>query len=236
MNKNYKVSVIMSAYNASKSIVRSLDSLINQTYQNLEILIMDDCSLDETWDIVYEYSKEYKNVKVFKNKHNIGLTKSLNILAKQTSGKFIARQDADDFSYPNRIELQLDSIEKYNLDFCTSRATRNTSRKLIPGISFYMPKKIVLRYKNPFIHGSLLIKECVLRTVGYYDERFYFAQDYKLVKTLIHNGYKFKILNEALYDLNMINNISSNFYHKQNYYSNCVRKNLLPEEINENIY
>ncbi len=236
MIKNCKVSVIMSTYNSRKIIERSVNSILNQSFKNLEILIIDDGSKDETWNTIYEYSNEYKNVKVFRNKQNIGLTKSLNILAKQATGDFIARQDDDDFSYPNRIQEQLDCIEKYNLDFCTSRATRNNSSKLIPGISFYIPKKLVLRYKNPFIHGSLLIKEPVLRNVGYYDERFYFAQDYKLMKTLINNGYKFKIVNEALYDLNMINNISSNFYEKQRYYANCVRKNLIPEENNENLY
>ena len=102
-------------------------------------------------------------------------------------------------------------------------------RKKIPRSSHYLPKKIVMKFKNPFIHGTLFIKKSILLDVGKYDENFYYAQDYKLMKTLIDNNYKFKIFRKPLYELNMENNISTNKRSEQNYYANCVKKNMIPE-------
>ena len=86
-----------------------------------------------------------------------------------------------------------------------------------------------MKFKNPFIHGTLFIKKSILLDVGKYDENFYYAQDYKLMKTLIDNNYKFKIFRKTLYELNMENNISTNKRSEQNYYANCVKKNMIPE-------
>ncbi len=86
-----------------------------------------------------------------------------------------------------------------------------------------------MKFKNPFIHGTLFIKKSILLDVGKYDENFYYAQDYKLMKTLIDNNYKFKIFRKPLYELNMENNISTNKRSEQSYYANCVKKNMIPE-------
>ena len=85
-----------------------------------------------------------------------------------------------------------------------------------------------MKYKNPFIHGTLLIKKSIMEDIGLYDENFYYAQDYKLMKDLIKKNYKFKIINECLYFLNMKNNISTLKKDEQKYYSECVRKNIVP--------
>ena len=65
-----------------------------------------------------------------------------------------------------------------------------TNRK-IPGKSFYLPSRLVIRFKNPFIHGTLMIKKSCLEEVGFYDESFYYAQDYKLFADLFKSKYKF---------------------------------------------
>ena len=88
-----------------------------------------------------------------------------------------------------------------------------------------------MKVKNPFIHGSLLIKKEALNLVNNYDERFYYAQDYKLMRDLIDNNLKVKIMSEALYSLNMQNNISSNKRTEQEFFANCVKKNLNPIEV-----
>ena len=86
-----------------------------------------------------------------------------------------------------------------------------------------------MKYKNPFIHGTLFIKKTVLLDVGKYDESFYYAQDYKLMKDLISKDYRYEIIKNPLYQLNMKNNISTNKQSEQNYYANCVRKNIKPQ-------
>ena len=115
-----------------------------------------------------------------------------------------------------------------NLDACTSRANIMNEKKVIPRFSFLLPKKIVIRYKNPFIHGTLLIRKSVLAENNYYDENFYYSQDYKLMSDLIKKNKKIKIMKENLYFLNMKNNISNLNKEEQNYYAKCVRKNISP--------
>ena len=234
MNNLEKVSVIMSVYNSEKTIENSINSILNQTYNNIEFLIVDDSSTDETFKKLKLYSK-VSNIKIFQNQENIGLTKSLNLLITKATGNYIARQDADDFSHKDRIRIQINKMIEKNIDFSTTRAEILNSQKVIPNISFYFPK-LFLKFKNPFIHGSLIIKKDVLIKNGLYDERFYFAQDYKLMFDLINKGYKHKILKDVLYKLNSENNISSNFSDEQKYFADCVRKNKEPKLYqNENL-
>ena len=83
-------------------------------------------------------------------------------------------------------------------------------------------------YKNPFIHGTLLINKEVLNRIGNYNENFYFAQDFKLMKDLIDKKYEVGILNKVLYKLNMENNISNLKTDEQQYFADCARKGVLP--------
>jgi len=231
-----KISIIMSTFNSENVIENSIKSLLNQSYKDYEILISDDNSTDSTYDILKNYEKNNNLIKVFKNKQNIGLTKSLNKLVSKSNGILIARQDADDISFQNRLEKQVNFIKKYNLDFCTSRAITTPEEKIRPKFSIYFPKKMIIKYKNPFIHGSLLIKKSVIEDLGGYDENFYYAQDYKLMYDLLRNNYKCKILNEVLYGLNTKNNISELKKTEQKYYADCVRKQIQPKQFNENLY
>ena len=81
-----------------------------------------------------------------------------------------------------------------------------------------------MRYKNPFIHGSLMIQADVLRSVGGYDDNFKYAQDYKLFIDLIKKGYKIKTLNKTLYSLNTKNNISEIYKKEQKKYFDQAKK------------
>ena len=227
MNKD-RVSVLMSAYNSENTIDKALESLVNQTYKNIEILVIDDGSQDKTLKICLDYAKNFKNIIVQQNKQNIGLTKSLNLLIDLSSGNLIARQDADDISDIRRIEKQVKFLKKYNLDAVTSRARVINQNRKIPRFSYYLPKKIVIRFKNPFIHGSLLIKKSLIQELGGYNEMFYYAQDYKLMWDLISAERKISIMKDPLYLLNMENNISSNMKQKQQYYARCVRRGTEP--------
>ena len=223
-----KVSILMSCYNSQATISKSVESILSQSYEDIELLICDDGSIDDTYKTIEEYSKADKRISIFKNEKNIGLTKSLNFLINKSDGEFIARQDDDDISLEQRIEKQIKVINDLNLDFVTSRAKILGTNKLIPGISFNLPVSFVMNFKNPFIHGTLLIKKKILNDVGNYDERFYYAQDYKLFSDLVAKGYKYTTIKEPLYRLNVKDNISNNFKKEQDYYSRCVRNNSIP--------
>ena len=218
---NQKVSVIMSAYNSETTIRKSIESVLNQTYKNIELLVMDDGSTDNTY---YELNKiNDERLLIFRNKNNLGLTKSLNILIEKSSGVFIARQDADDYSHKNRILRQVQEFNKKNIDICVTRAKTIQNNKKIPGLSFFLPYKVVLKYKNPFVHGTIMINKSSLLKVGKYDEKFYFAQDYKLYFDLAKANFKFKKIFSVLYYLNTLNNISTNYYEEQLKFANLIK-------------
>lgn len=223
------ISVIMSVYNDSSNIESSIRSVLNQDFQDFEFLIMNDGSTDDTQNILNKFSKD-KRIKIFKNKKNLGLTKSLNLLLAESKGQYVARQDSDDLSISERFTKQLNYIENNNLDLCGSRAIIKGSTRITPNISYYLPLNISLKIKNPFIHGSLIYKKSVVEKVNNYDERFNYSQDYKLIKDVFLEGFSLGIVKEPLYVLNLENNISTNFKEKQNYYANCVKNNKVPIE------
>ena len=221
------VSVIMSVHNNEATVNTAIESILGQSYKNIELIITDDCSSDSSLSIIKKYIDK-KNVKLIENSENKGLTKSLNSMIKVAKGKFIARQDADDISLYNRIQVQVDLINKFNLDFVSSRAISLQTKKYIPNISFNLPYKFLIRYKNPFIHGTLIIKKNVLLELGNYDERFKYAQDYKLMIDALDKQYKYKVLRKPYYLLNTRNNISNLFRDEQKYFADCARNRLNP--------
>lgn len=222
------ISVVMSVFNSEKTINQSVESILSQTYTNFKFLIVDDCSTDKTFEILKFFEKKDKRITVFKNSNNIGLTKSLNFLLSKVNSQLIARQDGDDISLNNRLSTQFKFLNSNMLDACTTRAIIKDSNKIVPNISFYISPKLLINIKNPFIHGTLLIKTKVIKEIGGYNEKFIYAQDYKLMKDLIENKFKVRILKQPLYQLNMNNNISTLFKNEQKYYANCVKNNIVP--------
>lgn len=225
---NKKISVIMSVYNNEATLGKSIESILSQSYENFEFLIIDDCSSDNTKETLSTYQKKDKRIKIFYNKSNIGLTKSLNILLENIdSNSIIARQDADDYSEKDRFTKQVNFILNKNFDAVYSRAKRIDNKKIIPGKSFYLNKKFLLKFKNPFIHGTLMAKFESFKKVGFYDENFYFAQDYKLILDFYENGLKTFYISEPLYNLNMQDNISTKFKEEQKKFFIKARKDTL---------
>jgi len=225
--ENNRISVLLSTYNNEKTIKDSIASILKQTYKNFELLIIDDGSEDNTLQICKSFSDS--RIKLFKNDSNIGLTKSLNKVSQYATGKYLARQDGDDISLNNRLQKQIAVFNKLdNLDIVTSRAYIKNSNRIIPKYRNYISYKILINYLNPFIHGTLMIKNDSFIKLNRYNENFIYAQDYKLFYDAIKLNMKIKVISEPIYILNLENNISSNKREDQQYYANCVRKNLLP--------
>jgi len=219
------ISVIISAHNSEASIFKCIESILNQTYKNLEILIIDDHSTDSTFKIIESLTNSDNRVRLFRNTKNIGLTLNLNRLIAISSGEYIARQDADDFSNLKRFEKQLNYLLKNNLDGVCSLAKDTTKNKTYPGLTKYINPRIVMKFRNPFIHGTLLISKKAIKAVNFYDESFKFAQDYKLYSDLFEKNFKIKNMHEPLYFLNTVDNISSKFEKEQKDFALKVRKN-----------
>jgi glycosyltransferase involved in cell wall biosynthesis len=109
--KSPKVSVLLPAYNAEKYIKQSIDSILNQTFTDFEFIIIDDCSTDSTWEIIKSYEKKDNRIVAVRNKQNLGIAGNLNKAISLSKGEYLARMDADDWSYPDRFQKQIDILE-----------------------------------------------------------------------------------------------------------------------------
>ena len=205
----------MSVFNDEQNIKNSIESILNQTYENYEFLIIDDGSTDKTRLICSSYANKYKKIRLLFNEKNIGLTKSLNILISKSSGYYIARQDSDDISRITRFERQIEFIEQKNLDGCSTKSFMIQKKTTSPKYSSYFNPKFVSLFKNPFVHGSLIIKKAAINDIKNYNEDFLYSQDFKLTSDLINNGFKLRVLNQVLYESNTVNNISNNYHFEQ---------------------
>lgn len=109
------LSVIVAAYNVEKYIEKCINSLVNQTYKNLEILVVNDGSTDNTKEIIEKYEKKYKNLKLL-NKENGGLSSARNFGLKNTKKKYVTFVDGDDYLDLNTYEIVMKKIEKEQTD------------------------------------------------------------------------------------------------------------------------
>ncbi len=97
----YKISVIIPIYNSSKYLRTCLNSLVNQTLDNIEIIAIDDNSCDNSWKILLEYEEKYRNIKIYHNERNLGQGRCRNIGIKIANGRYIGFVDSDDYINPN---------------------------------------------------------------------------------------------------------------------------------------
>lgn len=211
------ISVIMSVYNDENNVANAIQSILDQTFDDFEFLIIDDCSTDNTYEEMTKFLNDSR-VKLYVNEENIGLTKSLNKLIEESSGKYIFRQDSDDISFNNRFDEQIKILETKDVKTCTTRAIDINNNKIIPGLSSWIPKKITMKFKNPYIHGTLAIEKLLLNSIGNYSEDFYYSQDFRLYLDLLQKNEKIYEIKKPLYKLNTSNNISTLNKDEQKYY------------------
>ncbi|HMG09020.1 MAG TPA: glycosyltransferase family 2 protein [Mucilaginibacter sp.] len=114
------ISVALCTYNGEKYIKEQLESIIDQTYQNIEIIIVDDCSTDKTFLIIEDYASRDIRIKCFRNETNLGFNKNFEKALKLTNGSFISISDQDDIWEINKIQVLLDNIKDNWLIFSNS--------------------------------------------------------------------------------------------------------------------
>lgn len=158
MNHNSQlVSVVIPVYNVEKYVEDSIRSIQNQTYTNLEIIVVDDGSSDRTFEIVSTLSKNDSRIKLFKNDKNLKIVKTLNKAISHATGEFILRMDGDDISSLDRVEKKLDFLNKhpeYDLVGCSVK-TINDEGNEIGRTAYYSDPKFIeanLKYFPPVLH------------------------------------------------------------------------------------
>lgn len=109
-NKKPLVSVVMPVYNACRFLQESVKSILCQTYRNFEFIIVDDASEDSSWQIIQNLARKNKQIKIYRNSQNLGVSETVKKAISLVKGEFLARMDADDIALPQRIEKQIDYL------------------------------------------------------------------------------------------------------------------------------
>lgn len=199
-----KISVLMGIYNCSATLPDAIDSILDQTYTDWELILCDDGSQDETYAVAEAYRKKYpKQIILLKNDQNLGLNRTLNRCLEYATGEYIARMDGDDLSLPERFEKELAFLEnhpEYAIVSCPMiYFDENGDWGKGRCVSFPKPSRFL--FGTPFCHAPCMIRARVLREVGGYsvDPRTLRAEDYDLWFRLYAAGYRGANLPEHLY-------------------------------------
>jgi wbfO protein len=201
INKNPVVSVVMSVYNAEKYLDAAIRSILEQTYNNFEFIIINDGSNDRSLEIIKKYKNEDDRI-VLISRENRGLISSLNEGIVKARGEYIVRMDADDISLPFRIEKQLQVMEhEKDIVVCGSWINifgENINEKVARYFEYDKQIKANLLVSCCFAHPSVMIrKDAFTNNNILYDERFKNAEDYYLWTQLAKVG-KFYNIPEIL--------------------------------------
>lgn len=225
---NPKVSILMGVYNCENTVSEAIDSIINQTYTNWELIICDDHSNDNTYKIVKEYEKKYhKKIKLIRNNSNLTLGPTLNKCLKLATGKYIARHDGDDLYQQDKLENQVDFLEKnHDIDLV------GTGMRMFDENGFYgerlvkeKPVKEDLMRGSTFAHATIMAKKEVYILLNGYSEELSKkgVEDYELwfrffeksfsgynIQTCLYNvredrdAYKRKNIKRRINEINMM--------------------------------
>ncbi len=193
------VSIVMAVYNGEKHLNESINSLLSQTYSNIEIIIVDDGSTDETQSILNKLKD--KRIKVIHLKENSGAAHALNRGIKNAKGSWIAINDADDISYPNRIEEQVNYL-KENPDLVgigtlvefISESPKLSKKDLKIGQSrknYFCTREQIreqMIYGSPVIHSSMLFSKDIFWEVGGYNSEYKISYDHDLWLKFLEKG------------------------------------------------
>lgn len=187
------VSVIIPVHNVEQYITDSLSSIQNQSYKNLEIIVIDDGSTDNTYSIISEIAKNDKRINIYKNEANIGIAKTLNKAIDLSKGDYILRMDGDDVSALDRVEKKLEFLTnntEINLVGCSLTAidTHGSEIKKIKKIGSFDLIKKTIRYSSPVSHIWMCSRSVYDRLNGYRDLSG--AEDYDFLLRLISSGMK----------------------------------------------
>ena len=201
------VSVIIPAYNRRHTLKRCIDSVLNQTYRNFEIIIVDDCSTDGTMEFIEdEYGMVTEiNIVYVRNDSNLGASASRNVGVSYASGEYIAFQDSDDEWYQDKLEKQMNYFARCNQEIGAVYSLFYTNG---PDSEIYPPPKVGIIYKSGYVFYTLLLnslvgmitlvmrKSAFIETGGF-NEQLHSLEDYELTIRLAKK-YGIMLVDEVL--------------------------------------
>lgn len=220
---NLLVSVIIACHNATAYIDECLESLVSQTYQNVEIIICDDASTDDSWDKLKEWKVKDKRIVLLQSEKNMGAGYARNKCIEAATGDFHLIQDIDDYSSHERIEILLETLLKEpDIDFVSSlmlpfdqKGSQTKVRFEGKGRKKERPSKWDFLWILPFAHATSMFRREVLESIKGYrvDEEVNRQEDYEMMMRAYAHGFRGKNLDKVLYfyryDIHSISRIQS---------------------------
>jgi glycosyltransferase involved in cell wall biosynthesis len=198
-----KVSVLMTCYNAASTIEESVRSVIAQTFSNWELVLVDNCSTDDSMAIVRQIGDA--RIRITQLESNHGRTPALNFGLNNARGEYLAILDADDLSTPDRLQLQVDSLDNNpNIVLIASWYRNiNSGGELINEVKTPTQHLDLVRrlaFDNVIVNSSSMFRLASAKAVGGYEVKFSYAQDFALLLALSQTG-KFAITPKFITDI-----------------------------------
>jgi glycosyltransferase EpsE len=217
-----KISILMPVYNCAEYLPAAIESILNQTYTNWELIICDDGSTDDTYAAAQKFAKRHpKKIVLLQNSRNLKMNKTLNRCLKQARGQLIARMDGDDTCDPNRLQVEYDFLTKhpeYDIVSCDMSLFDETGTWGVDRFpqGAVQPHQFVK--KSPFCHGGCMVRKDAFTTVCGYSEdaRFVRVEDYDLWVRMYAAGFRGYGLGKVLYSMRF-NKTAIGRRNKQNY-------------------
>lgn len=191
-----KVTIILSTYNATNYIDACLKSIEDQSYDNFNVHIIDDCSSDNTTGVIRTWVKKDTRFKLIDvHQENKGLTRTLNELLTTCDTKYVVRMDADDMMHPDRLRTQMEYLE-LNKEISV---LGSWAQDIDEQGNYKEVRKMPIKNKdiqniiskvNPIIHPSVIFNRADIIEIGGYNEIYRFAQDYELWFRAVANNLK----------------------------------------------
>jgi len=207
---NYKVSVVMPAYNAEKFVKAAVDSVLSQTYENLELLIIDDCSTDNTYNLLENIAMTDARIKLFKNEQNLGVANTRNRGFELADGEYVALIDSDDIWRREKLEKQISVIEgqKADLVYCSYAFINEKGQSM--NKEYIVPEKTdfeSLLRENVIGCSTVLISKNIYRKYRFLTD--YYHEDYVLWLSILKEKYIFIGLKDVLVNYRVMENSRS---------------------------
>ncbi|MBN1639415.1 MAG: glycosyltransferase family 2 protein [Ignavibacteriales bacterium] len=204
MNEKPTVSVIIPTYNRARLIGRSIQSVLNQTYQDFEIIVVDDGSIDNTREVIKEFQRKDKRINYIKHDENKGGSAARNTGIKASRGEYIAFQDSDDEWLPEKLEKQMKMFEKVSLEigviYTGFWRMEEDKREYIPSDKIIKKEGDIhteLLKENFVTTQSIVVRKECFGKAGMFEEDLPRLQDWELVLRL-SKYYHFKYVDEPL--------------------------------------
>lgn len=200
-----QISVIMGIYNCADTLEEAVDCIINQSFTDWELIMCDDFSSDNTYEIALKIAEKDSRIRIIKNEKNLTLAPTLNKCAREAKGKYLARMDGDDICALDRFQKEIDILDNHPEYAVVSCQMNLFDYEGVYRVVVYpdIPKPYDMVKSSQFCHAGCMMRKDVFDTVGGYSESMKYkrVEDYDLWTRIYKSGYVGFNIQEPLYSM-----------------------------------